>query len=185
MIAGSWQVDKTLSADAKELAQKRLQRCYVVMKMFLVMGITWIAETVSWSINESYGEYEVFKNNGLWYSELFFTIINSSQVNKTTVVTKKYCTFEVEFTEFTLPLLIVQHFFGLYCIFRCCSQIPLNIFRASLCFLWCISTPQESMSSRKSTVNTLVVQLLRPILVNCQVSIPTKLEWPVLLTAWK
>ena len=81
MIAGSWQIDKTLSKDANELAQKRLQRCQVVMKMFLVMGITWIAETVSWSINEKYGEYEVFKNIGLRYSGLFFTIINSSQVS--------------------------------------------------------------------------------------------------------
>ena len=80
MIAGAWAIDRTLAKDEREVAERRLQRCRVVMKMFLVMGITWIAEIVSWAINENYGEYEVFKNNGLWYSELIFTMINSLQV---------------------------------------------------------------------------------------------------------
>lgn len=63
----------------KERAEKRRQRMRVVIKMFFVMGLTWIADIIHWAIETKHGKYEIFKNKGLLYSGLFFVIINSSQ----------------------------------------------------------------------------------------------------------
>ena len=68
-----------IAATEKERAQRRKQRMKVAVKMFFVMGLTWIADMISWAIATNHGEFEVFKNKGLLYSGLVFQIINSSQ----------------------------------------------------------------------------------------------------------
>ena len=81
MTAGFW-ADNALANTEKERAEKRKQRMKVVIKMFFVMGLSWIADIISWGLGESYGEFEVWKIEGLRYTTLFFQIINSSQVSK-------------------------------------------------------------------------------------------------------
>ena len=81
MTAGFW-ADNALANTEKERAEKRKQRMKVVIKMFFVMGLSWIADIISWGLGESYGEFEVWKIKGLRYTTLFFQIINSSQVSK-------------------------------------------------------------------------------------------------------
>ena len=81
MVAGFWSTNIHAS-DEKERIKKRNQRLKVVFKMFFVMGITWIAEIISWAIETKYTKYQVFKNEGLRYSGLVFQIINSSQVTR-------------------------------------------------------------------------------------------------------
>ena len=63
----------------RDKAEKRRQRMRVVIKMFFVMGLTWIADIIDWAIETKHGKYEIFKDKGLLYSGLFFVIINSSQ----------------------------------------------------------------------------------------------------------
>merc|ERR1712029_1035378 len=68
-----------IAATEKERAARRKQRMKVAIKMFFVMGLTWIADMISWAIATNHGEFEVFKNKGLLYSGLVFQIINSAQ----------------------------------------------------------------------------------------------------------
>ena len=67
------------AATEREKAERRKQRMKVAIKMFFVMGLTWIADMISWAIATKHGKFEVFKNKGLLYSGLVFQIINSSQ----------------------------------------------------------------------------------------------------------
>eukprot|EP00093_Oithona_nana_P005317 05317.XXX_271218_272539_1 [CDS] Oithona nana genome sequencing. len=78
ITVGFW-ATTTTSATDQEKAEKRRQRMKVVFKMFLVMGLTWIADIASWAINSQYGHFEKFKNKGLLYSEVFCDCINSLQ----------------------------------------------------------------------------------------------------------
>ena len=80
ITVGFW-ATTTTSATDQEKAEKRRQRTKVVFKMFLVMGLTWIADIASWAINSQYGRFEKFKNKGLLYSEVFCDCINSLQVS--------------------------------------------------------------------------------------------------------
>ena len=78
---GYWSKNTDRFLSDKEKAKKRRQRMKVVVKMFLVMGLTWVADQVSWMISEYYGDFEKFLNKGLLYSELFCDCINSSMVS--------------------------------------------------------------------------------------------------------
>ena len=79
---GFWGTDKAITNTDKEKAQRRIQRLKVVIKIFLVMGLTWIAEIVSWAFtNNSNGRRENFNNKGLLYSEVFCDCINALQVS--------------------------------------------------------------------------------------------------------
>ena len=78
---GFWGADKAITTTDEEKAQRRRQRMKVVIKMFLVMGLTWIADIVSWAINSQYGRFATFNNKGLLYSEVFCDCINSLQVS--------------------------------------------------------------------------------------------------------
>ena len=81
LTAGFWS-DNTLANTDKERAEKRKQHMKIIIKMFFVMGLSWIADIISWGLAESYGPFEVWKIGGLRYTALFFLIINSSQVCK-------------------------------------------------------------------------------------------------------
>ena len=77
---GFWGTDKAITTTDEEKAQRRRQRMKVVIKMFIVMGLTWIADIVSWAITLN-GLSKKFNNKGLLYSEVFFDCINSLQVS--------------------------------------------------------------------------------------------------------
>ena len=79
LTAGFWS-DNTLANTDKERAEKRKQHMKIIIKMFFVMGLSWIADIIGWALIESYGAFEVWKIEGLRYTALFFLIINSSQV---------------------------------------------------------------------------------------------------------
>ena len=80
MTAGFW-AENALAATEKERAKKQKQRMKVVTKMFFVMGLSWIADVVSWGLEQlPGGQLALYKNQGLRYTLLFFQIINSSQV---------------------------------------------------------------------------------------------------------
>ena len=56
------------------VAQHNRQKLHVVIKMFFVMGVSWIAEIVSFFLNWFVGSHKI-------YRELFFfQLINSLQV---------------------------------------------------------------------------------------------------------
>ena len=80
MIAGFWS-DNVLAATDAERAKKQKQRMKVVIKMFFVMGLSWIADIISWAVQEGHGDYEFYKKTGLRYTSLVFAIINSCQVS--------------------------------------------------------------------------------------------------------
>ena len=64
----------------KDRSKRRNRMMKVIIKMFFVMGLTWIADMISWAIEVKFGAYEIFKNHkGFLYSGLVFQIINSSQ----------------------------------------------------------------------------------------------------------
>ena len=71
----------------EEKNKKRRQRIKVVVKMFIVMGLSWIADVVSSIIISTIGNVEKFQNKGLLYSELICDCINASMV---TCFSKKY-----------------------------------------------------------------------------------------------
>ena len=79
ITVGFW-ATTTTSATDQEKAEKRRQRMKVVIKMFLVMGLTWIIDIVVWAINSN-GRAAKFNNKGLLYSEVFCDCINSLQVS--------------------------------------------------------------------------------------------------------
>ena len=80
MIAGFWS-DNVLARSDEERAKKQKQRMKVVIKMFFVMGLSWIADIISWAVKEGHGAYEFYKKTGLRYTSLVFAIINSCQVS--------------------------------------------------------------------------------------------------------
>lgn len=45
-----------------------------VIKMFFVMGLTWIAEFVSWALTDKYGGHAIYKTT------FVFDLINALQV---------------------------------------------------------------------------------------------------------
>ena len=71
MLCGVW----AAQADDPVIAQQNRQKMLVVVKMFFVMGVTWIAELVSFFLIWAVGDHTV-------YRELFFfQLINSLQVS--------------------------------------------------------------------------------------------------------
>ena len=81
MIAGFWASNAMATTDKAAQAKKQRQRMKVVIKMFFVMGLSWIADIVSWAVQEGHGDYEFYKKTGLRYTSLAFAIINSCQVS--------------------------------------------------------------------------------------------------------
>ena len=63
----------------KDRTKRRNKMLKVIVKMFFVMGLTWIADMISWALQAKLTKYEIFNNKGLLYSALVFEIINSSQ----------------------------------------------------------------------------------------------------------
>ena len=82
MIAGFWAGNALATADKAAQTKKQRQRMKVVIKMFFVMGLSWIADIVSWGLAEALNNLEIYKNVSLRYTTLVFQIINSSQVSK-------------------------------------------------------------------------------------------------------
>ena len=71
--------DTILDKTEKDRIKRRNKMLKVVIKMFFVMGLTWIADMISWAIEAKLTTYEIFKNKGLLYSALAFDVINSCQ----------------------------------------------------------------------------------------------------------
>ena len=63
----------------KERTKRRNKMMKVVIKMFFVMGLTWIGNMISWALEAKLTKLEIFKNKGLLYSGLLFQVINSCQ----------------------------------------------------------------------------------------------------------
>ena len=63
----------------KERTKRRNKMMKVVIKMFFVMGLTWIGNMISWALEAKLTKLEIFKNKGLLYSALVFDVINSCQ----------------------------------------------------------------------------------------------------------
>ena len=70
MLCGVW----ANQAGDPVVAQQNRQKLYVVIKMFFVVGVSWIAEIISFFLSWSVGSYNIYK------SLFFFDIINSLQV---------------------------------------------------------------------------------------------------------
>ena len=70
MLCGVW----ANQAGDPVVAQQNRQKLHVVIKMFFVMGVSWIAEIISFFLNWFVGSYNIYK------SLLFFQLINSLQV---------------------------------------------------------------------------------------------------------
>ena len=73
------QMTQMLDKTEKDRIKRRNKMLKVVIKMFFVMGLTWIADMISWAIEAKLTTYEIFKNKGLLYSGLLFQVINSCQ----------------------------------------------------------------------------------------------------------
>ena len=73
------QMTQMLDKTEKDRIKRRNKMLKVVIKMFFVMGLTWIADMISWAIEAKLTTYEIFKNKGLLYSALVFDVINSCQ----------------------------------------------------------------------------------------------------------
>ena len=70
MLCGVW----ANQAGDPVVAQKNRQNMLVVIKMFFIMGVSWIAEIVSFFLNWLVGANNIYK--GIF----FFQLINSLQV---------------------------------------------------------------------------------------------------------
>ena len=77
MLCGIWSEGKNDPAVRK----KNQQRVRVVIKMFFVMGIAWIAEIVSFFLTWAVG------NDAVYREVFFFQIINSLQVSEKGLLT--------------------------------------------------------------------------------------------------
>ena len=73
------QTTQMLDKTDKDRSKRRNRMMKVIIKMFFVMGLTWIADMISWAIEAKLTTYEIFKNKGLLYSALVFDVINSCQ----------------------------------------------------------------------------------------------------------
>ena len=59
------QMTQMLDKTEKDRIKRRNKMLKVVIKMFFVMGLTWIADMISWAIEAKLTTYEIFKNKGL------------------------------------------------------------------------------------------------------------------------
>ena len=71
MLCGVW----SNQAGDPVVAQQNKQKMHVVIKMFFVMGVSWIAEIVLFFVNWLIGDHKIYKGIFL------FQLINSLQVN--------------------------------------------------------------------------------------------------------
>ena len=71
MLCGVW----ANQAGDPVVAQQNRQKMHVVIKMFFVMGVSWIAEIILFFVNWLVGDYKIYKGIFL------FQLINSLQVN--------------------------------------------------------------------------------------------------------
>ena len=71
MLCGVW----SNQAGDPVVAQQNKQKMHVVIKMFFVMGVSWIAEVVLFFVNWLIGDHKIYKGIFL------FQLINSLQVN--------------------------------------------------------------------------------------------------------
>ena len=71
MLCGVW----ANQAGDPVVAQQNKQKMHVVIKMFFVMGVSWIAEIVLFFVNWLIGDHKIYKGIFL------FQLINSLQVN--------------------------------------------------------------------------------------------------------
>ena len=72
MLCGVW----ANQAGDPVVAQQNKQKMHVVIKMFFVMGVSWIAEIILFFVNWLIGDHKIYKGIFL------FQLINSLQVNK-------------------------------------------------------------------------------------------------------
>ena len=70
MLCGVW----ASQAGDPVVAQQQRQKMQVVIKMFFVMGVTWIAELISFFLYWAVGEHKLYRKL------FFFELINSLQV---------------------------------------------------------------------------------------------------------
>jgi hypothetical protein len=56
------------------IQQQNQTKMKAVIKMFFVMGLTWIAEFVSWALTDKYGGHAIYKTT------FVFDLINALQV---------------------------------------------------------------------------------------------------------
>jgi hypothetical protein len=71
MLCGVW----ANQAGDPVVAQQNRQKMHVVIKMFFVMGVSWIAEIILFFVNWLVGDHKIYKGIFL------FQLINSLQVN--------------------------------------------------------------------------------------------------------
>ena len=71
MLCGVW----ANQAGDPVVAQQNKQKMHVVIKMFFVMGVSWIAEIILFFVNWLIGDHKIYKGIFL------FQLINSLQVN--------------------------------------------------------------------------------------------------------
>ena len=70
MFCGTW----SHRQNDPVVAEQHKQKLRMVIKMFFVMGVSWIAEILSFFLNWSVGSHKIYKGS------LFFQLINSLQV---------------------------------------------------------------------------------------------------------
>ena len=70
MLCGVW----AAQAGDPVIAQQNRQKRHVVIKMFFVMGVTWIAEIISFFLYWAVGEHKLYRKI------FFFELINALQV---------------------------------------------------------------------------------------------------------
>ena len=70
MLCGVW----ASQAGDPVIAQQQRQKMQVVIKMFFVMGVTWIAELISFFLDWAVGSHTIYRE------VFFFQLINSLQV---------------------------------------------------------------------------------------------------------
>ena len=68
---------QVLDRNDAERAKRRNCMLRAVLKIFFVMGLTWIAEMISWALEAKFEGYNLFKFKEFVYCDLVFQIINS------------------------------------------------------------------------------------------------------------
>ena len=76
MVFGFWSrnAEKANISNAQAARQNSKIRLKAVLKLFLVMGLTWTLETISWSLEYCLGKEKV------WKVTVVFDVINALQV---------------------------------------------------------------------------------------------------------
>ena len=98
MLCGVW----ANQAGDPVVAQQNKQKMHVVIKMFFVMGVSWIAEVVLFFVNWLIGDHKIY--NGIF----LFQLINSLQVNI------YYMNAMIYFLNWRQCILEKHHFFDVY-----------------------------------------------------------------------